>query len=73
MHMKRCPRDTFINFVSKRQNRKYESDCPRKSGFFRTSVVEPNNVVGTVVRVNGTARIGGAGRCETPARVSGDQ
>ena len=34
----------FFNFVSKRQNRKFESGSPRKSGCFRTFVVEPNNL-----------------------------
>ena len=34
----------FFNFVSKRQNRKFESGSPRKSRCFRTSVVEPNNL-----------------------------
>ena len=43
--MEGCPGDTFFcNFVSKRQNRKFESGSPRKSRCFGTSVVEPNNL-----------------------------
>ena len=44
VRMEGCPRDTFFNFVSKRQNRKFESGSQRKSRCFRTSVVEPNNL-----------------------------
>ena len=47
-------------------------DCTSQIGFIILLCNSKGNV-GTVVRVNGTARIGGAGRCETPARVSGDQ
>ena len=36
--------EILFNFVSKRQNRKFESDSPRKSRCVRTSVVEPNNL-----------------------------
>ena len=44
VRMEGCPRDTFFNFVSKGQNRKFASGSPRKSRCFRTSVVEPNNL-----------------------------